>query len=50
MAYFKVGAKEFDGTGKWEILTGNYKIRVGTSSKITPAPQEPSLSSAFTVE
>jgi beta-glucosidase len=50
MAYFKVGTKEFDGTGTWEILTGNYKVRVGTSSKITPAPEEPSLSSSFMVE
>jgi hypothetical protein len=49
MAYFKVGAQEFDGNGKWEILSGNYKIRVGTSSKITPAPAEPSLNGSFSV-
>jgi beta-glucosidase len=49
MAYFKVGSKEFDGSGKWDILTGRYGVRVGTSSKITPKPDEPSLSSSFTV-
>lgn len=49
MAYFKVGSKEFDGNGKWELLTGKYKVRVGTSSKITPKPAEPSLSGSFTV-
>ncbi|HEX3019775.1 MAG TPA: glycoside hydrolase family 3 C-terminal domain-containing protein, partial [Chitinispirillaceae bacterium] len=49
MSYFKVGAQEFDGSGKWDILTGTYKVRVGTSSKITPAPAEPSLSGSFTV-
>lgn len=49
MAYFKVGSNEFDGSGKWEILTGSYKVRVGTSSKITPKPDEPSLSGSFTV-
>lgn len=49
MAYFKVGSKEFDGSGKWDILTGKYKVRVGTSSRITPQPTEPSLSGSFTV-
>lgn len=46
MSYFKVGATEFDGTGKWDILTGSYKVRVGTSSKIT---QLPSVGGAFSV-
>jgi len=50
MAYFKVGAQEFDGTGKWEILSGTYKVRAGTSSKIVPEPAQPSLSSSFSVE
>ena len=49
MAYFKVGATEFDGTGKWEILAGNYKVRIGTSSKITPAPDLPSIDGSFTI-
>ncbi len=49
MAYFKVGNQEFDGTGKWEILTGTYTVRVGTSSKITPQPDQPSVSGTFPV-
>ncbi|NLD94261.1 MAG: hypothetical protein GX639_16515 [Fibrobacter sp.] len=49
MAYFKVGAQEFDGNGTWDILTGTYKVRVGTSSKITPAPDKPSVESTFMV-
>lgn len=49
MAYFKVGTAEFDGTGRWDILSGSYAIRVGTSSKITPEPDQPSLSGTFTV-
>jgi beta-glucosidase len=50
MAYFKVGSQEFDGTGKWDILTGTYKVRAGTSSKIVPEPAQPSISSNFVVE
>jgi beta-glucosidase len=49
MSYFKVGAAEFDGTGTWDILTGEYKVRVGTSSKINPAPDQPSVAGSFTV-
>ncbi len=49
MAYFKVGSQAFDGSGKWDILTGNYKVRVGTSSQIKPEPAQPSLSGSFTV-
>jgi beta-glucosidase len=49
MSYFKVGASEFDGNGTWDILTGSYKVRVGTSSKITPAPDQPSVAGSFTI-
>lgn len=49
MAYFKVGAQEYDGTGKWDILSGTYSVRVGTSSKITPQPDQPSVSGTFVV-
>ncbi|HEX2959693.1 MAG TPA: glycoside hydrolase family 3 C-terminal domain-containing protein [Chitinispirillaceae bacterium] len=50
MAYFKVGSQEFDGTGKWDILAGTYKVRAGTSSKIVPEPAQPSIGSSFIVE
>jgi len=49
MSYFKVGSKEYDGSGTWDILSGSYKVRVGTSSKITPAPDQPSAAGSFTV-
>jgi beta-glucosidase len=50
MAYWKVVGQERDGDDFWDVLTGSYGVRVGTSSKITPKPDLPSLSSSFTVE
>jgi beta-glucosidase len=50
MQYFKVGAADFDGTGKWDILSGTYGVRVGTSSRITPQPEQPSVSTTFVVQ
>ena len=49
MAYFQVGSGGIDGSGQWEMKTGSYGVRVGTSSKITPVSDQPSLAGAFTV-
>jgi beta-glucosidase len=49
MAYWKVVGTELDGDDYWDILPGTYGVRVGTSSKITPKPDQPSVSSSFTV-
>ena len=50
MAYFKTGTPEWTGTGGWEILSGTYGVRVGTSSRIVPQPDQPSVASSFVVE
>jgi beta-glucosidase len=50
MAYFKTGTPAWAGTGGWEVLSGTYGVRVGTSSKIVPQPDQPSVASSFIVQ
>jgi beta-glucosidase len=50
MAYFKTGPTEWTGTGGWEVLSGTYGVRVGTSSRIVPQPDQPSVASSFVVQ
>jgi beta-glucosidase len=47
MAYFDVGAAEWDGDGRFKVLPGVFTVRVGTSSEIT---RQPTVSSSFTVQ
>jgi beta-glucosidase len=50
MAYFKVGTTAWEGKGGWDVLSGTYGVRVGTSSRIVPQPDQPSKSSSFVVQ
>lgn len=49
MSYYKVGATPFVTPGSWDVLSGSYGVRVGTSSKIIPAPDQPSVAGVFAV-
>jgi beta-glucosidase len=49
MSYYKTGATPFVTQGSWEVLPGTYGVRVGTSSRILPAPDQPSVSGVFDV-
>lgn len=50
MAYFKTGTPAWAGNGGWDVLSGSYGVRVGTSSKIVPQPDQPSKASSFVVQ
>jgi len=47
MQVFNPGTQQYSGSGRWEILTGIYKVRVGTSSDID---MQPTLSGSFTIQ
>jgi len=46
MQIFNPMGADYNGTGTWQVLSGTYGVRVGTSSQVD---LQPTLSSSFTV-